>query len=190
MPTGSSPGQDIFNIIAHNIGPIVLIIFAIIGSIGRAMKSSARPPSGTFGSTPTSMSPPTTMPHSTSASSPAASPSQAAPPRPTAQSKFRPQGSPARQTAPAQGSSAQQLAEERADIERFVKEEKEMEAGEPEALGVPLTSSAAAASASNSLFAAGGPGSGVNGNLLRAIMLAQALGPPRAKSGRGRDSTA
>jgi hypothetical protein len=199
MPTGSSPGEDIVKAILDNIGPIVVITIIILGAIGRAMKGSAGPPSGMPRPVPPPMAPPTTIPRPTPAPSSMTTPpqaafprpiQQAAPPRPAAQPKFRPPAATPRQAGIAQGSSAQQLAQERADIERFVQEEKEMEAGEPAALGVALTSPAAPASTPNSLFSGEGQvaGTGANSNLLRAIMLAQALGPPCMKAHRRRDS--
>lgn len=179
MPGTSSPIDDIISFLLGHIYLVIIVLIAIFSSISKAMRGAPRPPLAGPGSLPSASVPPpiqtpTNLPRPTTL------------PRPQAQSgqRFRPQlgNRPAGAPAPKPGSNAEQLAQERADIERFAQEERELQAAEPEAIGTPLTSSAAGVAPEGTLFAPTGPlsGSGLAPSLLRAIVLAEALGRPRA----------
>ncbi|HEX5323894.1 MAG TPA: hypothetical protein VFW40_08920, partial [Capsulimonadaceae bacterium] len=132
-----STSDPIIRLILDNIGLIVIIVVGVLGAIGKAIKGPSRPPSGPAGPPlrptatapprPAAMAPPVTMPHAASSPSLSSTGLQGTQ-RPPAQPKFRAQAPALNRPKPTAGSSADQIAQERAEIERFVQEEKELEA--------------------------------------------------------------
>lgn len=169
MPTTSSPLDDILSFITGHLVIIIVVLVWFFSMIGRAMRGSARPPAVGPRPVPRPVTP---------SAAPPARPVAAPQPARTGQApgqRFRPQ--PQGRSAPAQsrpGSSSERMGQKRAEIERFAEDENELDAAEPQAPGLPRTSSA-------TLFDQNGPlgGQGAGPSLLRAIVLAEALGRRR-----------
>lgn len=183
MPISPSPLSDILRFISDYWVILLIIVVWVLRMIGSAARS-LRPPSAGPRPIPRPMAPP--------AAPPTPRPTTLPRPQQATQAggqRFRPQ-SPGRPASPAPartGSASEQMAQERADVERFAAEEQDLERSVPEALGTPLTSAPSNTAPAGTFFDPNGPlaGQGAGPSLLRAIVLAEALGRPRIGAARG-----
>jgi len=167
------------------------ILVWIIRSIARGLKQISRPALPPVPSQAPLAPPP--QPFQAQNPFQPQNPFQAQPPRPQfpgqapPPSGLRPVQTPPVPLSPAQQQAARrELAQPRqpsaggpavpaeASRQDFVRQEQELFASEPAALGVSLTSSAATAAAPNALF-------GGTDDLVRAIILQEVLGPPLSR---------
>jgi hypothetical protein len=160
--------DDILRALGDHLGLVIIIVVWIMASFSKALKPSRRMTTSVPGLTQTQAKP--------------ADPPQAA--RPPTQFTAR-QSTQGKARTP---SNSEQLAQKRAGSERFPQKEKERQTSELAALGMPISSAISGESAQSDPFGMNAAISekGVPDNLLRAIILAQALGPPRAKGRRMR----